>query len=219
MPTSAYLQIVAMFAIMAIALFASAGTLTFVSFWIYLAIMAAVFIGSFLWVDPDLARERMRPGGQKPPLALRLFTIVLIAHYVVAGLDRGHFHWSDRVPGWLQAVALIAMASSFALVLWAMVVNRFFSSVIRIQNDRGQHVISTGPYAVIRHPGYLAGIVFVVTSGVALGSWYAALMLTVFTVPFLLYRVTTEDGVLHAELPGYTDYATRVRWRLVPGVW
>jgi protein-S-isoprenylcysteine O-methyltransferase Ste14 len=144
---------------------------------------------------------------------------VLIAHCVVAGLDRGHFHWSDRVPGWLQAVALIAMASSFALVLWAMVVNRFFSSVIRIQNDRGQHVISTGPYAVIRHPGYLAGIVFVVTSGVALGSWYAALMLTVFTVPFLLYRVTTEDGVLHAELPGYTDYATRVRWRLVPGVW
>jgi protein-S-isoprenylcysteine O-methyltransferase Ste14 len=219
MPTSAYLQTVAMFAIMAIALFASAGTLTFVSFWIYLAIMAAVFIGSFLWVDPDLARERMRPGGQKPPLALRLFTIVLIAHYVVAGLDRGRFHWGDRVPGWLQAAALIAMASSFALVLWAMVVNRFFSSVIRIQNDRGQHVISTGPYAVIRHPGYLAGIVFVVTSGVALGSWYAALMLTVFTVPFLLYRVTTEDGVLHAELPGYTDYATRVRWRLVPGVW
>ncbi len=178
MPTSAYLQTIAMFAIMAIALFASAGTLTFISFWIYLAIMAAVFIGSFLWVDPDLARERMRPGGQKPPLAIRLFTIVLIAHYVVAGLDRGHFHWSDRVPGWLQAVALIAMASSFAFVLWAMVVNRFFSSVIRIQNDRGQHVISTGPYAVIRHPGYLAGIVFVVTSGVALGSWYAALMLT-----------------------------------------
>jgi protein-S-isoprenylcysteine O-methyltransferase Ste14 len=219
MPTSAYLQTIAMFAIMAIALFASAGTLTLVSFWIYLAIMAAVFIGSFLWVDPDLARERMRPGGQKPPLALRLFTIVLIAHYVVAGLDRGRFHWSDRVPGWLQAAALIAMAASFALVLWAMVVNRFFSSVIRIQNDRGQLVISTGPYAVIRHPGYLGGIVFVVTSGVALGSWYAALMLTVFTVPFLMYRVTTEDGMLHAELPGYSDYATRVRWRLVPGVW
>jgi protein-S-isoprenylcysteine O-methyltransferase Ste14 len=219
MPTSAYLQTVAMFAIMAIALFASAGTLALISFWIYLAIMAAVFIGSFLWVDPDLARERMRPGGQKPPLAIWLFTIVLIAHYVVAGLDCGRLHWSDRVPGWLQAVALIAMAASFALVLWAMVVNRFFSSVIRIQNDRGQHVISTGPYAAIRHPGYLAGIVFVVTSGIALGSWYAALMLTVCTVPFLLYRVIAEDRVLHAELPGYSDYAARVRWRLMPGVW
>jgi len=219
MPTSAYLQTIAMFAIMAIALFASAGTLTFVSFWMYLTIMAAIFVASFLWVDPDLARERMRPGGQKPPLAIWLFTIVLIAHYVVAGLDRGRFHWSDGVPGWLQAVALIAMAASFALVLWAMVVNRFFSSVIRIQNDRGQHVISTGPYAVIRHPGYLAGIVFVVTSGIALGSWYAALMLTVCTVPFLLYRVIAEDSVLHAELPGYSDYAARVRWRLVPGVW
>jgi protein-S-isoprenylcysteine O-methyltransferase Ste14 len=219
MPTSAYLQTIAMFAIMAIALFASAGALTFISFWVYLAIMAAVFVGSFLWVDPDLARERMRPGGQKPPLALRLFTFVLIAHYVVAGLDRGRFHWSDRVADWLQVVALLAMAASFALALWAMVVNRFFSSVIRIQNDRGQHVISTGPYAVIRHPGYLAGIVFVVTSGVALGSWYAALMLTVCTVPFLLYRVIAEDGVLRAELPGYADYAIRVRWRLVPGVW
>jgi protein-S-isoprenylcysteine O-methyltransferase Ste14 len=219
MPTSAYLQTIAMFAIMAIALFASAGSLAFISFWIYLAIMAAVFIGSFLWVDPDLARERMRPGGQKPPLAIWLFTVVLIAHYVVAGLDRGRLHWSDGVSGWLQGVALIVMAASFALVLWAMVVNRFFSSAIRIQNDRGQHVISTGPYAVIRHPGYLAGIVFVVISGIALGSWYAALMLTVFTVPFLLYRVIVEDGMLHAELPGYTDYAARVRRRLVPGVW
>ena len=219
MPTSAYLQTIAMFAIMAIALFASAGSFAFISFWIYLAIMAAIFVASFLWVDPDLARERMRPGGQKPPLAIWLFTIVLIAHYVVAGLDRGRFHWSDRVPDWLQAVALMAMAASFALVLWAMVVNRFFSSVIRIQHDRGQHVISTGPYAVIRHPGYLAGIVFVVTSGIALGSWYAALMLTVCTVPFLLYRVIAEDRVLHAELPGYADYAARVRWRLVPGVW
>jgi protein-S-isoprenylcysteine O-methyltransferase Ste14 len=172
-----------------------------------------------VWVDPDLARERMRPGGQKPPLVLRLFTIVLIAHYIVAGLDRGRYHWSDGVPCWLQALGLIAMAAGFALALWAMVVNRFFSSVVRIQFDRGQHVITTGPYAVIRHPGYLAGIVFVVASGIALGSWCAALMLTVCTVPFLLYRVITEDGVLHAELPGYTDYAARVHWRLVPGVW
>ena len=219
MPASAYLQTIAFFAITAAALFASAGTIRFVSFWIYLALLAAVFVASLLWVDPDLACERMRPGGQKPPLALRLFTIVLIAHYVVAGLDRGRYHWSDGIPGWLQALGLIAMAAGSALALWAMVVNRFFSSVVRIQSDRGQHVITTGPYAVIRHPGYLAGILFVVSSGIALGSWYAALILTICTVPFLLYRVITEDGVLHDELPGYSDYATRVRWRLVPGVW
>jgi protein-S-isoprenylcysteine O-methyltransferase Ste14 len=219
MPASALLQSFAFLVIAAVALFASAGTLKFISFWVYLALLAAVFIASMVWVDPDLARERMRPGGQKAPLALQLITVALIAHYVVAGLDRGRYHWSDGLPTWLHALGLAAMAASYALALWAMVVNRFFSSVIRIQSDRGQHVISTGPYAVIRHPGYLAGIVFVVTSGIALGSWYATLLLTMCAVPFLMYRVIAEDGVLRAELPGYADYAAKVRWRLVPGFW
>jgi protein-S-isoprenylcysteine O-methyltransferase Ste14 len=98
-------------------------------------------------------------------------------------------------------------------------VNRFFSSVIRIQSDRGQHVISTGPYAFIRHPGYLAGIVIIVASGVALGSWIATAFLITLSLPFLLHRAITEDRVLQAELPGYRDYAERVRWRVLPGVW
>ena len=100
-----------------------------------------------------------------------------------------------------------------------MHVNRFFSSVVRIQTDRGQHVVSTGPYAVIRHPGYLAGIVVMLASGVALGSWIAAAFLAITTLPFLLYRAITEDRILQAELPGYRDYAQRVRWRLIPGLW
>jgi protein-S-isoprenylcysteine O-methyltransferase Ste14 len=100
-----------------------------------------------------------------------------------------------------------------------MHVNRFFSSVVRIQTDRGQHVVTTGPYAVIRHPGYLAGIVVVLASGVALGSWIAAAFISVTTLPFLLYRAITEDRILQAELPGYRDYAQRVRWRLIPGIW
>src|SRR5580704_841956 len=107
MPTSAYLQTIAMFAIMAIALFASAGSFAFISFWIYLAIMAAIFVASFLWVDPDLARERTRPGGKKPPLALQLFSGVLVLHWIIAGLDRGRFHWSDTLPLWLQALGLL----------------------------------------------------------------------------------------------------------------
>jgi protein-S-isoprenylcysteine O-methyltransferase Ste14 len=100
-----------------------------------------------------------------------------------------------------------------------MVVNRFFSSVVRIQTDRGQHVIDTGPYAVIRHPGYLAGIVIMITSGIALGSWLTEVLIAACSLPFLMYRAITEDRVLQAELPGYRDYAARVRWRLVPGVW
>jgi len=219
MPMSAYIQSVVFFALAVVALFASAGTFALASFWIYLAIFAAVFVGSFLWLDPDLARERMRPGGKKPPLALRLFTGILVVHWVVAGLDRGRFHWSDSVPPWLQALSLIALAAAYALCLWAMHVNRFFSSVVRIQTDRGQFVVTTGPYAVIRHPGYVAGILVIVASGIALGSWLATALLVVTCLPFLLYRAVTEDRVLQAELPGYRDYAARVRWRLCPGIW
>ena len=219
MPASVYIQSVAFFALAAAALFAAAGTVAILTYWIYLAIFAAVFVASFLWLDPDLARERMRPGGKKPPLALRLISAVLFVHWIIAGLDHGRFHWSDTVPGRLQWTALIALAAGYALCLWAMRVNRFFSSIVRIQNDRGQVVITTGPYAIIRHPGYLAGIVIVVASGPALDSWIAAAILVVSTLPFLLYRTATEDRVLLGELPGYRDYAERVRWRLLPGIW
>ena len=219
MPVLAYVESVAFFALAFVALIASAGTLAIPAFSVYLAIFAAIFVVSFVWIDPDLARERMRPGGKKPPAALRLFSLVLIGHWVIAGLDRGRFHWSDTVPPWLQLLGLIALAGGFAFCFWAMYVNRFFSSVVRIQSDRGQYVVTTGPYAVIRHPGYVGGILFVLASGIALGSWLATAMLAVMTLPFLLYRAVTEDRILQAELPGYRDYASRVRWRLVPGVW
>jgi protein-S-isoprenylcysteine O-methyltransferase Ste14 len=219
MPASAYIQSVAFFVLAAVALFAAAGTMAILTYWIYLAIFAAVFLASFLWLDPDLARERMRPGGKKPPLALRVFSGVLFVHWVIAGLDHGRFHWSDSVPTWLQWTALIAVAAGYAFCFWAMRVNRFFSSIVRIQNDRGQVVVTTGPYVFIRHPGYLAGIVIVAASGLALDSWAAAAILVVSILPFLLYRTATEDRALLAELPGYRDYAERVRWRLLPGIW
>jgi protein-S-isoprenylcysteine O-methyltransferase Ste14 len=218
MPISAYVQSAVFFILAVAALFGGAGTLAIPSFWVYLAILAAVFIASLAGLDPDLARERMRPGGQKPPLALQLLAIVFAAHWLIAGLDR-RFHWSDTVPDWLQIIGLIAVAAGNAVCFWAMRVNRFFSSIIRIQSDRGQHVIDSGPYAVVRHPGYIGGILFMVGSGLALGSWLAWAMLVVGTLPFLMYRVVTEDRVLQSELPGYGDYAGRVRWRLVPGVW
>jgi protein-S-isoprenylcysteine O-methyltransferase Ste14 len=219
MPISAYLQSIGFFALAVAALFVSAGTAAIPTYWTYLAIFAAVFVASFLLLDPDLARERMRPGGQKPPLGLQIFTGVMFAHWIIAGLDHGRLHWSDTVPGWLQWLSLVALAAAYALCLWAMVVNRFFSSVVRIQSDRGQVVITRGPYAVIRHPGYVAGIAIIATSGLALDSWFATGFLIVSSLPFLLYRAITEDRVLQAQLPGYRDYAQRVRWRLVPGVW
>ncbi len=97
MPVSAYVQTVLFFLLAAAALFASAGTFAIAVFWVYLAIFAAVFVASFILLDPDLARERMRPGGKKPPAALWLFSGVLFLHWIIAGLDRGRFHWSDTV--------------------------------------------------------------------------------------------------------------------------
>ncbi|MGB6534728.1 MAG: isoprenylcysteine carboxylmethyltransferase family protein [Xanthobacteraceae bacterium] len=219
MPMSAYLQSAAFFALAGVALFASAGTVAIATYWVYLGILAAVFAASLLGLDPDLARERMRPGGKRPPAVLQLFSAVLFAHWTIAGLDHGRFHWSDGVPIWLQAVSLVALAAGYGLCFWAMRVNRFFSSVVRIQSDRGHVVIISGPYAFIRHPGYLAGIIVIVSSGIALASWLATAFLVVAALPFLLARAIGEDRVLLAQLPGYRDYAARVRWRLVPGVW
>jgi protein-S-isoprenylcysteine O-methyltransferase Ste14 len=219
MTVSAYVQSAIFLILAAVALFAGAGTIAILGFWLYLAILAAIIVASLLALDPGLLRERMRPGGQRPPLGLRLFTIVMFLHWIVAGLDRGRFHWSDGVPSWIQAIGLIALAAGYVLCFWAMAVNRFFSSVVRIQSDRGQHVVASGPYAYVRHPGYLAGIVIILASGLALGSWLAALLVIVSSLPFLLYRAVSEDRVLQAELPGYADYARRVRWRLVPGIW
>jgi len=219
MPVSAYFQSALVLIGAAAALFASAGTFAIAAFWVYLAILAIVFVASFAMLDPGLLRERMRPGGKPPPLGLKLFTVVLLLHLVVAGLDRGRLHLSDGIPPWLQAAGLAVVAAAYALVLWAMRVNRFFSSVVRIQFDRGQRVVATGPYSFIRHPGYAAGTLIVLASGIALGSWLAAVLLVVTTLPFLFYRAITEDRVLLAELPGYREYAGRVRWRLIPGVW
>src|SRR5258708_856725 len=153
MPVSAYIQSALFVVLNAIALFAAAGTVEIAGFWVYVAIFAAVMVASFAFLDPELLRERMRPGGQRPPLALRLFTAILVLHWIVAGLDRGRFHWSDTVPAWLRAAGLVAVAAGYGLALWAMLVNRFFSSVVRIQSDRGQYVITTGPYAWTPHPG------------------------------------------------------------------
>jgi hypothetical protein len=106
MPVSAYLQSSLFLILAAVALFASAGTVAILGFWLYLSIFAAIILASLPALDPGLLRERMRPGGTRPPLGLRLFTIVLFVHWIVAGLDRGRFHWSDSVPAWLQALGL-----------------------------------------------------------------------------------------------------------------
>ena len=219
MPVSAYLRAAFLLIAAAAALFGSAGTLAILTFWLYWVILAAVFVAAFALLDRGLLQERMRPGGRPTPLGLRLLNVVLLAHWIIAGLDRGRLHWTDSVPLWLQALGLFTIAAAYALAFWAMLVNRFFSSVVRIQSERGQHVVTSGPYAFVRHPGYSAGILILGASGVALGSWLAAAFLVAFSFPFIFYRVINEDRLLHTRLDGYADYARGVRWRLVPGIW
>jgi len=110
------------------------------------------------------------------------------------------------------------LAASLALLSLAMTTNRFFSSAIRIQSDRGHHVVRAGPYAIVRHPGYLAMIVFVPAEALALGSWYGLSLALVYSAA-IAWRVSVEDRYLRGRLDGYVEYASDVRYRLVPGVW
>jgi protein-S-isoprenylcysteine O-methyltransferase Ste14 len=114
--------------------------------------------------------------------------------------------------------ALVLFAAALGLTTWAMNTNRFFSPVIRIQRERGHHLITTGPYRYIRHPGYLAAVISWVFGSFALGSWWAMVPAGV-CILILLRRTIIEDRFLHAELAGYAEYARTVRYRWVPGVW
>ena len=144
--------------------------------------------------------------------------VVAIVHFAVAGFDRGRLHWSDTVPLRLEVAGLVLFALGNMASVWIVSVNPYFSSEVRIQKDRGQTVISTGPYAWVRHPGYAAGFVVLLASGPALGSWIATAVILAI-LPLLLRRTIAEDRLLRAELDGYQAYAERVRWRLLPGVW
>jgi protein-S-isoprenylcysteine O-methyltransferase Ste14 len=218
MPRSTMPSIAVMMVVCAAVLFGTAGRLDIIEFWCWLVELAAICVATVLIIEPDLVRERMRPAGQCPSLGYLLSTLLFLAVLAVAGLDRGRFHWSDSVPVWLRALGLLLFALGWVPVIWAMRVNRFFSSAVRIQFDRGQRVISDGPYRFVRHPGYTAALVVILANGLALGSWLAA-AIGWLGVPILLWRTVKEDRMLRAELPGYTDYAARVKWRLLPGVW
>jgi protein-S-isoprenylcysteine O-methyltransferase Ste14 len=204
--------------LLAALLFAAAGRIDLPLYWAYVGVMAAMCVASLTLISEDLARERMRPGGRPPGLALRMVFLLCLVHWVVAGLDRGRLHWSDTVPTWLQLAALAVFAGGMAMQLWAMRVNPFYSSAVRIQAERGQRVIDRGPYRWLRHPGYAGAIPALVASGMALCSWLAA-AIGALGIAWLLYRTVVEDRMLRAELPGYEEYARHVRWRLLPGVW
>jgi hypothetical protein len=152
--------------LVAVVIFGAAGRLDIPMFWLYLGVIAAASAAGLFLIDEDLARERMRPGGQPPGLRLYVIFLLCVAHWTIAGLDR-RFHWSDTVPLSLRIAALVVFAAGLAFFIWAMHVNRFFSSVVRIQRERGHHVVTGGPYRWVRHPGYAGAIPATMASGLA----------------------------------------------------
>lgn len=204
--------------LVAVVLFGTAGRLDIPMFWAYVAVIGGFSLAGLFLIDEDLARERVRPGGQPLGLRLRLAFLMCLAHWAIAGLDRGRFHWSDTVPLSLRLAGIVVFAAGLLLVLWAMHVNRFFSSVVRIQRERGHRLVTSGPYRWVRHPGYAGAIPAVAASGMALCSW-AATAVGALSVPLLVWRTIAEDRLLRVELAGYEAYAQSVRWRLLPGVW
>ncbi len=136
---------------------------------------------------------------------------------IVCGLD---YRWqaSGPVAPWLKWTALVLLIAGYAFSLWALIANRFFSTVVRIQRERGHTVVSSGPYRFVRHPGYAGGLLYYLMTPLLLGTLWGFVPVTL-EIGLVVLRTALEDRTLQAELPGYADYARRVRYRLIPGVW
>jgi protein-S-isoprenylcysteine O-methyltransferase Ste14 len=202
-------------------LFLAAGRWDFWQGWVYLAISVALllYMGAMAARNPSLVEERLRPGqGMKSwdKVYFAVSTPMYFLCLVIAGLD-ARYGWSG-LPLWAYLAGVLVYLAGQAIFLWARHTNAFFSSVVRIQTDRGQTVCKDGPYRFVRHPGYVGGILFASALGLTLGSWWATLP-QLFAAALLVWRTAKEDRTLQEELPGYAQYTREVRWRLVPGVW
>ena len=204
-------------------LFASAGTLHWPGAWAFLATSAILGPACGLWLaktDPALLAERMRLTAREQPAADKKFMLVFAVSafvwLVAMGLDRRM--QASAVPPALQALGLAMYLLSTGFIMWVFRVNSFAVPVIKVQAARHHQVISSGPYAWVRHPMYSGIMLFFFGVPLLVGSWWGLLIAPLFAVLFVV-RAGIEERALVAGLPGYADYAARVRYRLVPGVW
>ena len=204
-------------------LFLPAGSLSWRAGWIFVAVLILGFGISALVlarVNPVIyrARSRFQPGTKGWDKALLAVILpAMVAILPVGALDAGRFHWS-HVPFWAVVAGYAALLAGMAITAWAQAVNPFFEPGVRIQSERHQRVIDTGPYKFVRHPGYSAAILLFFGMALALASFWAAVPALIAS-GFLVLRTVWEDRLLHRELPGYEAYAQKVRARLLPAVW
>lgn len=201
-------------------LFRSAGRWDYWHGWVFFLLHIYVTLFSWLIIPSELLQERTKPGpGTKEwdYIFFIFFSLLYITPYIAA-LDGGRYHWTGSFPLWVNALAFIVILFGYSLTVFSLWKNRFFSSTIRIQKERGHFVIDKGPYAFIRHPGYAGIIVSSFSIAFAMNSLWALIPAGLLTIAFII-RAYLEDVTLQKELPGYTDYAARVKYRLIPWVW
>lgn len=218
-------QTLVWFSLMAAIIFGAAGTIYYAGGWLYLGEMIVISIIFGLYgarVDPGLLRERLRPPIQKDqPLADKLILIplllLLLGSMGFMAADAERWHWST-VPFSVQWAGCVLLLGAFMFMYWVMRMNSFAAPVVKIQKERGQTVITTGPYSIVRHPLYLGALFYVAATSLILGSWWGLATVSLLASGFAI-RIGVEEKALREGLQGYTDYTRRVRWRLIPFIW
>lgn len=205
--------------VMMLVLFLPAGTLTYWPGWVYLLVLLGPALAIFPWLlkhSPDLLANRMRMREEAPTQrwVVLVSGVFLVAAFVVPGLDY-RWGWSN-VPWAVVLAADVVVLIGYLMVIQVFRVNRFASRVVEVR--QAQTVIDTGPYAWVRHPMYTGTIVMYLASPLALASYWA-LIPGALIVPVLVVRILDEEALLRRDLPGYSAYTERVRYRLVPGIW
>jgi protein-S-isoprenylcysteine O-methyltransferase Ste14 len=218
-------EMIYLFLFFALPLFLAAGTIAWLAGWIFMALFFGFVLAVTLWLfryNPDLLKERMAINKSDQKSWDKFFTfgliyIVFLAWLVLMPLDAVRFHWS-QVSVWLQVVGALVLLCSFYLFFATYRENSYLSPMVRIQEDRGQTVVSTGPYHYVRHPMYAAALLLFVGTPLLLGSWYGVLMGLIVEV-MVAIRAVLEERVLRKELAGYDAYMAQVKYRLIPYVW
>jgi len=216
-------QVVLTFVLQGLALFLASGDLRWAMAWAYIAlgiIVLAINASLLMTRDPELVAERSRTDAAKSwdrVLAPAMGAYGPIATWIAAGLDR-RYQWSVDIALTVQLLALAFVALGYATWTWAMLSNRYFAGMVRIQSERGHSVATAGPYRYVRHPAYIAFIVMYLATAIALDSLWALVPAGAIAV-ITIIRTNLEDQTLRAELDGYQAYSRKVRFRLLPGIW
>ena len=221
-----WIRLVVAYLLIPLILFICGGDLVWWQAWLYSMLILAAGIGGRMWAEqrhPGLTAERQNieniqnAKAWDKVLAPLMAVSLVFPMVIVAGLDH-RYSWSPEFPLWLIVIGFILISLGYAFAAWALAENRFFSSVVRIQTDRGHVVCDSGPYRFVRHPGYAGNILPLFGIVLALGSAWT-LIPTAVALIITVIRTVLEDQTLQEELPGYRDYARRVRYRLIPGIY